>query len=235
MAAENFAWGDNALVKQAYREISGGKDLDYSVKVQYSGKFSDYNANVKYGRGRMQFGLSNSWKEVSDEIKVGLFQSLLKKIFHLKAETINIDLYNKFLKNVHIAAPKTESAPVLGESFDRINEKMFNGMIDRTNFRWGESGRLLGRYEYGSDTIMISKALKEDYELLDYVMHHEMLHKKHKYNYKNGRSTHHSHAFRAEEKAYPNSDVMEARLKRVVSAYKVGKKAFPRPFRLRFW
>jgi hypothetical protein len=216
-----LSWGETALIKQAYRELFEGKELEKTIRLKYSGKFSDYNANVRYGAGWMEFNLSSKWAAVSDEIKMGLIQSLMQKIFKTKKETINIDLYNKFLKNAHISAPKKENDEVLESSFSRINEKFFNGMMEKPNLEWGNSSHLLGRYEYGSDTIIITKLLEHDYELLDYVMFHEMLHKKHKFVAKKGRTTHHSRQFRVDEKSYPSSEVLEARLKRVIRAKKL--------------
>jgi hypothetical protein len=239
MKARLAARLDAGLARQAYEGLFPGKELDYSVSISYSGKFGDYNANVKYrkagfGRGWMRFGLSSMWIDVSDEIKIGLFQSLMQKIFGAKNDTLNIDLYNKFLKNAHISAPKTETDPVLGESFDRVNERYFYGMLEKPNLKWNRSGSLLGKYEYGSDTITITRLLEEDYELLDYVMYHEMLHKKHKFEAKHGRTTHHSRVFRRDEKAYPNSALMEQRLKRLTSAHRRNS-APRRGFRIRLW
>ena len=213
-----------SIAEEAFKGLFPDKEPEHSMRIIYSGKFSDYNANVRWsrrpGRNFMEFNLSRKWVNVSDEIQIGLIQSLMLKIFKAKKQTINIDLYNKFLRNVHVSAPKTEADPVLDNAFNRINEKFFNGMMDKTNLAWNMSGNVLGRYEYGSDTISISKVLEHDYELIDYVMYHEMLHKKHKFKSKNGRNTHHSTQFREDEKAYPHSEAMEMRLKRVVSQFK---------------
>ncbi|MBR9692917.1 M48 family metallopeptidase [Candidatus Woesearchaeota archaeon] len=65
----------------------------------------------------------------------------------------------------------------------------------------------LGHYEYATDTISISTALKEAPELLDYVLYHEMLHKKHKFTESKGGNTRsHTKAFRDEEKKYRLAD-----------------------------
>jgi len=228
------------LAEKAFNGLFPEKNFNYIVSISYSGKFSDYNANVKFSKTWMQFKLSKKWVLVSEEIKIGLLQSLMLKIFKVKKSTLNTDLYNKFLKNAHISAEKTKKDEVLESSFRRINEKFFNGMMDMTNLEWNKSSNVLGRYEYGSDTIMISKILEDDYELMDYVMHHEMLHKKFKFKEKNGRTLHHSSEFRKEEKAYPDSEMLEARLKRVISTHKSLSKpaSFPkrkRRFSLKFW
>ena len=63
---------------------------------------------------------------------------------------MNMELYNLFLKNVHVAIPKTKSDPLLEESFNRANDAYFNGMMDIPNLEWGnDSTSKLGSYHYG--------------------------------------------------------------------------------------
>ena len=120
------------------------------------------------------------------------------------------------MKNLHISIPKESSDPVLEESFNKVNEKYFFGLIERPNLAWHNSISRLGSYEYGTDTISISKVLLQDNEVLDYVIYHEMLHKKHKFDSKNGRSRHHTKEFRTRERAFENSSEMEERIKKLV-------------------
>ena len=89
-------------------------------------------------------------------------------------------------------------------------------MIEKPNLTWHDSIRRLGSYEYGTDTISMSKVLGADTNLLDYVMYHEMLHKKHKFHCKNGRIHHHTKEFREMERKFDNSQEMEERIKSLV-------------------
>ncbi len=207
---------DEELVKNAYSELFENKPFNYRIKVSYNNKFSDYNANIKYSHFHkyLDLRLSKKWIGVSHEIRIGLIQSLMQKIFKTKKDTDNIDLYNKFLKNVHISAPKTKTDTILEESFKRVNEKYFYGLIEQPNLKWSNGSRVLGKYEYGSDTINISNILEQDFELVDYVMYHEILHKKHKFESKHGRTKHHTTQFRQAEKSYPDSEMLEKRLNR---------------------
>lgn len=208
------------MLKQAVDELYS--EFPYVYSVKYSGKFKPYRANVKLRGDNIQFNLSKKWKGVSKEIQIGLIQELLLKIMKkrlrpLRTKTSSIELYNIFMKKVHIAAPKTEIDPILEKSFDRVNDRYFNGFLDKTNLKWGSASlSKLGSYEYGSDTIVISKVLEEDYELLDYVMYHEMLHKKHKFTKNKSRSYHHTSAFKKDEQAFENSALLDKRLKRLL-------------------
>ncbi len=189
---------------------------NYEFKLKYSAKFSPYNANVKYTGNNLTFNLSKHWKPISSDIKIGLIQSLLLKLFKEKKSTINMDMYNIFMKKIHLAAPKTKSDPILEDSFNRVNNQYFYGLIEQPNLAWNNSNYKLGSYEYGSDTITITSNLKnQDKELLDYVMYHEILHKKHKFKSKNGRNHYHDKEFRQKEKKFPNSLIIEEKLKKL--------------------
>lgn len=207
------------IIEKSFTSLFPDKSIEnYNLKVKYHDKFNPYNANVKYSKNNFQFNLSKKWRKISQEIQIGLIQQLLLKIFKEKKKTTNIDLYNLFMKNVHISIPKDKTDEFLEESFNRINEKYFFGMIERPNLIWGNfSVRKLGHYEYGSDTISISTIFKNsDLDILDYVMYHEMLHKKHKFHNKNGRNHHHTKEFKEKEKQFENSHLMEDKISRFI-------------------
>jgi len=197
-----------SIVSDAFEDLFPDKNIeDYSLTIKYSGKFKPYNANVRYSRNSFTFNLSQNWKTISREIRIGLLQSLFIKVFKQKRSTFNIDLYNNFMKKIHIAAPKTKTDPILRDSFDKINEKYFLGLIEHTNFIWHNATNRLGSYEYGSDTISISKILMDaPVEILDYIMYHEMLHKKLQFSHKNGRSFHHTRKFKELERKFHDPD-----------------------------
>lgn len=191
------------LAEKAFKELFSNKKNFRALKIDYSGKFKPYNANVKYSSFEMKFNLSKEWNEISDEIQIGLMQSLLLKVFKKKGRTINIDLYEKFVKNVSKYGQVEKTDDVLEASFDRNNKKYFYDFLEKPNLVWGrESFTRLGRYEYLTNTITISTILKTDKDMLDFVMYHEMLHKKLNYHSKNGRNYHHTAEFRRLEKQF---------------------------------
>jgi hypothetical protein len=227
------------IAEKAFLGLFPEKKLTKNLIVKYSRQFNPYNANVSYNAFSMTFKLSREWKKVSEEIKVGLIQSLLLKVYKEKKKTINIDLYNHFIKTIGDYSQVSESEPVLEQSFNRVNEKYFNGFVDKPNLRWGgASFSKLGSYEYGANAVTISSIFKgEDaQELLDYIMYHELLHKKHKFSTKNGRSYHHTKHFRSKEKEFDNPRI-EEKLKKFLAKKRV-KDVFSqrkRPWLLRFF
>ncbi|MBN2052477.1 M48 family metallopeptidase [Candidatus Woesearchaeota archaeon] len=222
------------LAERAFSELFPEKKSSRQMVVKYSRAFNAYNANVKYTAFSMTFSLSRQWKKVGSEIQIGLIQSLLLKVYKEKKNTINIDLYNKFIKSIGDYSEVTESDPVLEQSFNRVNEKYFYGMLDKPNLKWGgNSFSKLGTYEYGANMVTISsifKAREDDKqaeELLDYIMYHELLHKKHKFSTKNGRSYHHTKHFREKEKAFENPNI-EDELKKFLNRKSIRHAFTPR-------
>ena len=210
------------LIKEAYCQLHPEKELKHIISLEYSRKFKPYNANIKLHGNRLMLNLSKEWKNVSEEIQIGLLQELLVKLFKIRKKTINMELYALFMKNVHLAVPKTKTEQKLEESFNRVNEAYFNGLIDTPNLQWGNaSTSKLGSYEYGSDTITISRIFNtfnnEKQELLDYIMFHEMLHKKFKFKNKNGRNLHHSSEFKKMEEKFENKTLIEKEISKITS------------------
>tara|TARA_Y100000310_G_scaffold342660_1_gene446823 strand:- start:200 stop:877 length:678 start_codon:yes stop_codon:yes gene_type:complete len=202
------------LPEQAFNLLYPEKETIYSFSLNYSGKFKSYNANIKKINNRIDLNLSKNWVNINEDIQIGLIQELLLKIFKHKKATLNIDLYNSFMRNIHLAAPKTKSHPILEASFNRINEEYFNNLMEQPNLMFGNhSRRKLGSYEYGTDTVIISKIFLESSErLLDYIMYHELLHKQHKFTSKNNRNYHHSTEFKKKEHDFMDFKAVEAEL-----------------------
>lgn len=193
----------------------------YRFSLAYSGRFSDFNANVKKLGNRIHFSLSKRWKGVDPDIRLGLLQDLMAKILKDKRDTHHTRLYHIFIRQMHLAAPRNDSEKVLLESFARVNERFFMGLMDMPNLKFGKDSRgILGSYNYHNDTITISSLLREaDTELLDYVVYHELLHKKLQFRVKEGRSYHHTGEFKRLERQFPHSRELEIRLRRLSSAY----------------
>jgi len=204
------------LVETAYKELYPEKPLLKECVLNYSGRFRGYNANIRMNMMQITVNLSKQWKKVSPDIQKGLVQELLVRLLKNKKQTLHMDLYHYFIKGMSKVAPKTKTHPILEESFERVNNLLFGSMLEKPNLKIGNGVNRLGTYEYATDTVSISKILLEHPELMDYVMYHELLHKKHQYKSTPGRHTHHTHAFRKDEKKFPNADVLEGELNKLV-------------------
>lgn len=204
------------LVRDSFEGLFPDREFNYSYKIKYSGKFNPYNARVKLQGRHLEFRLSKEWEKINPEIKMGLIQSLMMRLFRVKKQTTtNIDFYNNFIKKIHLITPKTKNDDFLEASFDRVNQRYFDGLLERPNLVWGrESIRKLGSYDLQSDTISISAIFKGESGLLDYVMYHELLHKKHQFYHKNGRNYFHTPKFKKEERIFEAAEEKEEELKK---------------------
>jgi len=95
----------------------------------------------------------------------------------------------------------------LDESFDRVNAVYFGGRMPKPAIVWNRTPTLrkFGHYQPSRDTVMISITLDDSSVpafVVDYVLYHELLHKKHGAMIVNGRRLAHSPAFRAEERLF---------------------------------
>ena len=222
------------LIEKAYVELFPNKPLNRERSLKYSGKFSHYNANVHLTSNLIEFRLSKQWRGVSEEIKIGLLQHLFAKLWKVKLRTTNMDLYDYFLKSVHLAAPAQDNVDaLLLASFERVNGRYCDGLIDQPRLVWGRHSKTkLGSYEYATDTIVMSSIFKDSpREFLDNVMHHEILHKKHKFKQKNGRCHHHTPAFRRDERKFEHFDDVERRLKYFLAKKKLKEAVVPKGLR----
>ncbi|MBI2136328.1 SprT-like domain-containing protein [Candidatus Woesearchaeota archaeon] len=234
------------LIDQAYEKLFNNK-INYATKVKFTAQFNDYNANIRLYNNQIELRLCRKWKQIDKEIVIGLVQSLLLKILKKdylknnttkKHESINIDLYNNFVKNLHIAAPKNKIDNILLESFNKVNDTYFFGQIECPNLVWGSSSiRKLGSYDYKTDTITISEALRNcEKEMLDYIVYHEMLHKKFKFSSKGTKNRFHSREFKDAEKKFKNAEEIERRLKYINDSSFTRKRVsnhFPKKRKLR--
>lgn len=210
-------------MKDAYTHLFG-EEFSYDSLVTYSGHLSPYNAQIMFRGNLVQAKLSKKWRYVSPEIKMGLLQDLYLRLWKQKKKnnpsakinTLYLDLYNSFIKNIHITIPKTKSEPALDDSFLRLNQRYFLGMVEKPNVMWGRfSTTKLGSYNFKTDTIVISSVFKEfeDSALLDVVMYHEMLHKYYKYRGGTGRVCYHDAKFKKAERAFEQFDAVDERLR----------------------
>jgi hypothetical protein len=106
----------------------------------------------------------------------------------------------------------------LDESFARVNAAYFGGLMPRPRLVWNRTltARKFGHYQPSRDTVMISVTLDDPAvrrSLIDFVMYHELLHKKHGTLIANGRRLSHSPAFRADERQFAGYDEAERQLK----------------------
>ena len=225
------------LVQESFQRLFPEKEFTYLTQLEYNRRLSDFNANIKLERNKISIHMNLQWKDIDNEIKIGLIQSLLLKVFKKKTNSTNINLYNNFVKNIPTLTPKTKSDPKLELSFHRVNTKFFQNSIEQPNLTWGtDSKRKLASYNFHDDTVTVSTIFVESEEkILDYLMYHELLHKHHKFGHKNGRSYFHTREFKNDEDLYPNRKDIDREINKTIwhSKRKKPKQSFLNIFKQR--
>jgi hypothetical protein len=126
-------------------------------------------------------------------------------------EAMLSESYQKILSELDLLAGITENSAGafhdLAESFDRVNNTYFKGDMARPCLLWSQSFtfRKFGHYDLTHDTVMVSSSLdhKEIPEYaVDFLVYHELLHKKLGTVWNNGRRAVHTAAFRREEQHF---------------------------------
>jgi len=111
----------------------------------------------------------------------------------------------------------------LRDSFDRVNAAYFAGTIVRPRLAWSRSftGRKFGHYDWIMDTVMVSRTLDSGDVpefLVDFIVYHELLHKKHGVHWVNGRGYAHTAEFYREERQFRRYQESEALLGQLARA-----------------
>lgn len=216
------------MLQEAFEELYPTRTLP-DLRVQYSAKFKAYNATVHIAkRGRsilsLEFRLSRKFEDVDESIQKGIIQHLLNRVYKTNVQTLEQQLYTSFLEKVTRYAPKIPSDTYLISRFEKLNAEYFSGMLERPNLVFGqEATTVLGHYNFNTDTITLSPVMQEREDLLDFVLYHEMLHKKHGVKKTaSGRNHYHTPAFRRDEKLFKVPNV-EKELERFIRRKKVKK------------
>ena len=146
--------------------------------------------------------------------------------------TMSEDFSDVLFEVEALAAPPT---PVtrgrvydLAESFARVNQLYFEGRMDQPILCWNQTltSRKFGHYQPSRDTIMISVSLDSPQVssmLLDFVMYHELLHKRHGCQLVNGRRIAHTAAFRADERLFRDWQRAEQELTQLATRLATGR------------
>ncbi|MGM5479909.1 MAG: hypothetical protein ACQESC_00445 [Nanobdellota archaeon] len=217
---------ENIAVK-AFKQLGVDKNMPL-MSVSFSKRFKGYNANVRMKRNKecLEFNLSYLFKECEEDIIIGAIQHLINKVYKTTIPTLEQELYESFLKNVNRYISSQESDDLLEELFEELKKEYFNNLLDKPTMIFGrKNSTVLGHYNYTTNTITISTILREDRNLLKYVLYHELLHKKHSFKTTNNRNQYHTKAFRDDERLFEDKDV-EQKLSRFLKKRKLKKMFF---------
>jgi hypothetical protein len=219
------------LIQEAFTQLYPNRQYSYTSQINYSRKFKPYNARVKWTSRHLQFNFSQEWKNVDKDIVIGLIQSLLLRISKEKKSTFNLNLYHIFVRRLPETAQRKESDPKLQEAFQQINREYFYNTLEQPTIIWGtNSTTTLAHYDLHTDRIVMSTIFQNSpVQLRNYILYHEMLHKKHRFKQFGNRSHFHTPEFKKDELRFENAKTLERDLEKFLNEHR-GKKRITRLF-----
>ncbi len=203
------------LIYEAFIRLYPSKEFSYQTEIFYNRRLSDFNANITLRKKKIVLKMNLKWKPVDAEIKIGLIQFLLRKLFKgEKHQTPNIELYNNFVRSISKYSVVTKTDPILDASFKRVNNEFFAGSLEKPNVEWGRhSTRKLACYNFHSNTVSVSRVFENAQDqMLDLLMYHELLHKKLQFEHRGSRNSYHSPKFKHLENLYPHKNQIDAQI-----------------------
>jgi len=225
------------LIQRSFQELFPTKEFQYQTILKYNKKLGDFNANIRLQSNLLQINMNHKWKTIDHEIQMGLIQHLLLKLFAKRYKTkikptFNIELYNAFIKKIPQMTKITHVEPTLLLSFMRVNEQFFHNLLDQPNLKWGQDSKTkLAHYNFHNDTVVLSSIFQQASEpIIDYLMYHELLHKKQQFYTKNNRSYFHTTKFKQAEDLYPNRKQIEREINQIIKNSKRKQTLFSKLF-----
>ena len=115
----------------------------------------------------------------------------------------------------------------LAAAFERVNGAYFESAMAKPRLTWSRSltRRKFGHYDPIRDTVMVSSTLDQPGVpefVVDYIMFHELLHKKLGISWQNGQARVHTADFKAEDRRFAQYEQAEAILKRLAGSSRCG-------------
>jgi hypothetical protein len=108
----------------------------------------------------------------------------------------------------------------LAASFDRVNATYFGGSLSRPRLVWSQTfaARRLAHYEQAHDTVMVNVVLDKRTvpdHTLDYIIYHELLHKRLGVVWKSSRMAAHTPEFLQQERRFRQYEQAKAVLRKI--------------------
>jgi len=199
--------------------------------------FAGLRSTVAVRNGDVKARVSDLLAEASPLVLEGLAEILLARVFHRRPSREARECYLAYTfrpaMRVRIDAARRERGskrllPARGryhdldEIFRALNERFFQGQLPPCRLGWSyqNSRRLLGHYDSGHGTIIISRKLdapEVPRYLVEYVVYHEMLHIRFPVERRGHRRVVHSREFREAERKFPKYDSACRQIKHLCS------------------
>jgi hypothetical protein len=185
--------------------------------------FAGLRSTITLRNGTVKVRVSDLLAEASPLVLEALAEILLARVFHRRPSREARECYLAYtfrpemrrrIDAVRRQRSSKRLLPARGrhhdldEIFHSLNQRFFHGQIPPSRLGWSRqnSRRILGHYDSGHGTIIISRKLDSPAiprYLVEYIVFHEMLHIQFPVERRGHRRVVHSREFREAEKKFP--------------------------------
>jgi hypothetical protein len=203
------------------------------VRVEFH-PFTSLSSRIRLVQGQLTVKISDLLEGAPAPIQEALAYILVSKLFRQTPPRPMAEVYRRYLMRQevwgHVERTRRERsskrlrAPSghhfhLEEIFRDLNHQYFAGSLEMPLLGWSlrKSRTILGHYDSSHDAIAISPVLDQPhvpYNVVAYVVYHEMLHIKHPVDRSGAKRRVHTKAFQAEEKCFAHYAEAKAFLKK---------------------
>jgi len=195
--------------------------------------FAGLRSTISVRNGAVKARVSDLLAEASPLVLQALAEILLARVFHRRPSREARECYLAYTfrpaMRSRIDAARRERGskrllPARGhhhdleEIFRELNQRFFHGLLPSSRLGWSHqyARRILGHYDSGHGTIIISRKLDSPSVpryLVEYVVYHEILHIRFPVERRGQRRVVHSREFREAEKKFPQYELACRQLK----------------------
>lgn len=205
-----------------------------SIGAQFH-PFAGLRSTISVREGVVKARVSDVLAEASPLVLEALAEILLARIFRRRPSREARECYLAYTFRPHIRSRTDEARRERGskrllpahgrhhnleEIFHDLNHRFFHSLISVTRLGWSHqnSRRILGHYDSGHRTIIVSRKLDSPAVpryVVEYIVYHEMLHIRFPVERQGQRRVVHSREFWEAEKQFPQYEMACRQIKRV--------------------
>ena len=209
------------------------KRLGRNIEAEFY-PYADIKHSIRKRNGRIYMRISDVFSDAPQDVLLSVGRILLAKLNKNQVTRKDRIIYNQYVTNEKLQEKASKLILTrrkrvkiikgryrdLDKSFERVNREYFDSAMDKPVLTWSmkRAKRTLGRYDPERDIVFISRMLdstKVPEELLDFIMYHELLHKKHGIKREGRRRRIHTPQFKDDEKKFRNYEKMKTLMKKL--------------------
>lgn len=208
------------------------KTLQKNIKAEFY-PYTSIKHTIRKKNGIILIRVSDTFVDAPEKVLLCLGRILLAKLHKTPVMQKDRRIYNQYVtseplqkKASRMINRKRHTKIIKGrykdleKSFERVNNQYFNGSMEKPVLTWSvkRSKRTFGRYDVERDIVYISQVLDSPEipeEFLDFIMYHELLHKKYGITIRKGKRRMHTPEFKREEKKFRNYEKMKLLMEKI--------------------